>query len=75
MGILDDFKNAYPLFDKEKNQDIHNSKDNILNDNDKKNKTFYGSRNSQSSNTYLTNRKKVSIDVRSLNSLPSIKQK
>ena len=74
LGILDDFKNAYPLFDKEKNQDIHNTKDNILNDNDKKNKTFYGSRNSQSNN-YLTNRKKVSIDVRSLNSLPSIKQK
>ena len=74
MGILDDFKNAYPLFDKEKNQEIYNTKNIVLNDIDKKNKTFYDSRNSQSNN-YLTNRKKVSIDVRSLSSFPSIKQK
>ena len=74
LGILDDFKNAYPLFDKEKNQEIYNTKNIVLNDIDKKNKTFYDSRNSQSNN-YLTNRKKVSIDVRSLSSFPSIKQK
>ena len=75
LGILDDFKNAYPLFDKEKNQETNNNtKDNTSYDLDRKNKTFYDSRNSQNNN-YLTNRKNVSIDVHSLSSFPSIKQK
>jgi hypothetical protein len=82
LGILDDFKNAYPLFDKEKNNhdndkdNNNNSKENILYNIDKKSKTVYNSRNSRifHKNT-LTSKKKVSIDMGPLNSLPSLKQK
>ncbi len=79
LGILDDFRNAYPLFDKEKNnqENDNNTKDNISYDIDKKNKTAYKSRNSRNlhNNNSLTNSKRVSIDMGRLNSLPSLKQK
>ena len=29
LGILDEFKNAYPLFEKEKNQENHNTRENL----------------------------------------------
>ena len=83
LGILDDFKNAYPLFEKEKYQEVHNNKNkkNIIYDYDseRKSKSFYDSKNIKNNN-YIqknnsTNRKNISLDIHSLSSLPSIKQK
>ena len=79
LGILDEFKNAYPLIEKEKNQDVHNNKNNNINDSDRKSKTFYDSKNIKNNNAhnnnYLANRKNVSIDIHTLSHLPSVKQK
>jgi hypothetical protein len=86
LGILDEFKNAYPLFEKEKNQEIHSTRDSDK-DNDTKSKTFYDSRNFKTgrnikninntiqNNNYMTHRKNVSIDTNKLSSFPTIKQK
>ena len=86
LGILDDFRNEYPLFDKEKekNQGIYNSKDNIENENhDIKSKTFYPTRNSIFQNAFknnnnknlLPNKKKATNDFHPVGSFPNIKQK
>jgi hypothetical protein len=87
LGILDDFKNAYPLFDKEKekNQGMHNSKETIENENhDIKSKTFYNTtRNNIFQNAFknnnnknnLPNKKKTITDFHPVGSFPNIKQK
>lgn len=88
LGILDDFRNAYPLFDKEKekNQGIHSSKDNIENvNNDIKYKTFYNTTNrnnifqeafkGNNNKNHLLNKKKTITDFHPVGSFPNIKQK
>ena len=86
LGILDEFKNAYPLFEKEKNQDIYNTRESDKDNNDMKSKTFYDSKNlktgrtirksnTMQKNNFLTNRKNVSIETDKLSSFPSINQK
>ena len=62
LGILDEFKNAYPLFEKEKNQENHNTRENLSNDTDRKSKTFYDNKNMRNSmrgqnNNFLNNKK------------------
>ena len=80
LGILDEFKNAYPLFEKEKNQESHNEKGNFSKDTDRKSKTFYdikSLRNNkiQNNNNFLNNKKNVSIDIHTQTTFPVIKQK
>jgi len=88
LGILDDFRNAYPLFDKEKekNQGMHSSKDNIENgNNDIKFKTFYNTTNrnnifqeafkGNNNKNNLPNKKKTTTDFHPVGSFPNIKQK
>ena len=80
LGILDEFKNAYPLFEKEKNQENHNTRENLSNDTDRKSKTFYDNKNIRNSmrgqnNIFLNNKKNVSIDIHTPTSFPAIKQK
>ena len=80
LGILDEFKNAYPLFEKEKNQENHNTRDNFSNDTDRKSKTLYDTKHlrnimRQNNNNYTNNKKNVSIDIHALTTFPTIKQK
>ena len=84
LGILDDFRNEYPLFDKEKNQDIH-TKENMDKegniDIDIKSKTFYNNninnKNILIQNNNNKNIKKNSIENynHTLTNFPSIRQK
>ena len=75
LGILEEFKNAYPLFEKEN----HNTRENHSNQTDRKSKTFYDNINLKNNftqnNNYLTNRRKTSFDNNKLNYFPSLKQK
>ena len=79
LGILDEFKNAYPLFEKEN----LNTRDNNLIQTDRKSKTFYDNKflkkNFTQNNNHLTNKKKTSFDNNNLNNnlnyFPSLKQK
>ena len=80
LGILDEFKNAYPLFEKEKNQENHNTRENFSNDTDRKSKTFYDNKNIRNSighnnNNFMNNKKNVSIDIHTPINFPAIKQK
>ena len=71
LGILEEFKSAYPLFEKEKNQE-NNTKEKNANT-DRNSKTFYDSKNLK--NNYLTQRKNNSVENKTISSFPSIKQK
>ena len=80
LAILDEFKNAYPLFEKEKNLESYNIRDNFSNDTDRKSKTLYDPKHlrnsmSQNNNNYINNKKNVSVDIHSLNNFPTVKQK
>lgn len=71
IGILEEFKSAYPLFEKEKSQE-NNTKENFINTG-KHSKTFYDNKNINNNN--LTHRKNNSIENHTINAFPSIKQK
>ena len=68
FGLLDEFKHAYPLFDKGKGKEIKkiNKVDNIMNN------SYYHKNNTDNN---INNKNHASIDINSLSSFPSINQK